>query len=298
MILFWTPYYEKADFSFGLGREPFLKHGCEVNNCIATSDRSLLNETDAVIFHVLQHKMKDLPPYRLPQQRYVMFLYETIPNSTVHCEGKCFPPHIYKLRNYFNWTMTHRRDSDIYIAEHYGAVAFHPEQAARQLPAELLPGTLPKASALLFQKQSYDQLKNRTKKVAWFNSHCPTHSRREDYVAELSKYIPVDIYGKCGPLKCLTRNDKRCEVLLDEYKFYLAMENSLCPDYVSEKFYRALDKNIIPIVYGGADYTEYAPPNSYINVADFSSPKALAEYLLLLDSNDALYMSYFRYNFY
>ena len=58
--------------------------------------------------------------------------------------------------------------------------------------------------------------------------------------------------------------------------------------------FSALDKNIIPIVYGGADYTEYAPPNSYINVADFSSPQALAEYLLLLDSNDALYMSYFR----
>lgn len=190
--------------------------------------------------------------------------------------------------------MTHRRDSDIYHAEHYGAIAFRPDMVARQLPVELAPGTLPTASALLMRKQSYDQLKNRTKKIAWFSSHCPTHSRREDYVAELSKYIQVDIYGKCGPLKCLTRNDKRCEVLLDEYKFYLAMENSLCPDYVTEKFYRALDRNVIPIVYGGADYTEYAPPNSYINVADFPSPKALAEYLLLLDSNDALYMNYFR----
>jgi hypothetical protein len=83
--------------------------------------------------------------------------------------------------------------------------------------------------------------------------------------------------------------------LLDEYKFYLSAENSLCADYVSEKFYRALKTDIIPVVYGGADYAAYAPPHSYIHVADFASPKQLAEYLLLLDKNEALYLKYFEW---
>jgi hypothetical protein len=42
-------------------------------------------------------------------------------------------------------------------------------------------------------------------------------------------------------------------------------------------------------------YKRYAPPNSYIHVDDFESPKELAEYLHLLDSNDDLYNNYFRW---
>ena len=81
--------------------------------------------------------------------------------------------------------------------------------------------------------------------------------------------------------------------LLDNYKFYFSAENSLCPDYVTEKFYRALESDVIPIVYGGADYAQYAPPHSYIHVADFGSPKELADYLHFLAGNEAMYNRYF-----
>jgi len=75
------------------------------------------------------------------------------------------------------------------------------------------------------------------------------------------------------------------------------MENIfLCPDeYVAEKFYRTLSLDIVPIVYGGADSSQYAPAHSYINIADFKSPKELADYLHLLDQNDALYLEYFEW---
>ena len=33
------------------------------------------------------------------------------------------------------------------------------------------------------------------KHVAWLVSHCTTSSKREEYVAEMRKYIDVDIYG-------------------------------------------------------------------------------------------------------
>lgn len=32
----------------------------------------------------------------------------------------------------------------------------------------------------------------RPRLVAWMSSHCPTISKREEYVRELAKYIPVD----------------------------------------------------------------------------------------------------------
>ena len=43
------------------------------------------------------------------------------------------------------------------------------------------------------------------------------------------------------------------------------------------------------------DYKRSAPPNSYIHVDEFESPKHLAEYLLKLDQDDDLYSSYFRW---
>ncbi len=80
---------------------------------------------------------------------------------------------------------------------------------------------------------------------------------------------------------------------LESYKFYLSAEDSFCPDYITNEFYRALELDVVPIVYGGADYAQFAPLHSYINVVDFGSPKELAEYLHLLAGNEALYSKYF-----
>ena len=81
----------------------------------------------------------------------------------------------------------------------------------------------------------------------------------------------------------------------DDYKFYLSFENSLCRDYVTEKLWRILQINVVPIVLGSANYSEILPPHSYIDVRNFASPRHLAAYLKLLDANDALYNEYFRW---
>lgn len=70
-----------------------------------------------------------------------------------------------------------------------------------------------------------------------------------------------------------------------DYKFYLSFENSLCRDYVTEKFYSALQFTTIPIVYGSGNYSTVAPKKSYIDVRDFSSGK----------SNCSLYNIYISY---
>jgi alpha-1,3-fucosyltransferase len=49
---------------------------------------------------------------------------------------------------------------------------------------------------------------------------------------------------------------------------------------------------MIPIVYGGVDYTQHVPPHSYIDARKFK-PKELAAYLKILDADNALYNEYF-----
>ena len=46
-----------------------------------------------------------------------------------------------------------------------------------------------------------------------------------------------------------------CRDLLKSYKFYLAFENSWCNDYVTEKLWRTLKTDTVPIVLGGANYS-------------------------------------------
>lgn len=84
-------------------------------------------------------------------------------------------------------------------------------------------------------------------------------------------------------------------MLTDNYKFYLSFENSECSDYVTEKFYNALSQLVVPIVFGGADYSKFAPPDSYINVNDFANIQELGEYLQFLDRHPEEYIKYFRW---
>jgi hypothetical protein len=50
-------------------------------------------------------------------------------------------------------------------------------------------------------------------------------------------------------------------MVLKDYKFYLSLENALCKDYITEKFYLALASGVIPIVYGGSSVLDYQQVN-------------------------------------
>lgn len=86
--------------------------------------------------------------------------------------------------------------------------------------------------------------------------------------------------------------------MLFRYKFYLALENSRCKDYVTEKFWgNGLGSYTVPVVLGPPreDYELFAPPNSFIHVDDFNSVKELADYLNLLHRNDKMYAKYIQW---
>ena len=63
------------------------------------------------------------------------------------------------------------------------------------------------------------------------------------------------------------------KLLGETFQFYLAFENSLCDDYITEKFFNCLLANaeIIPVVMNGANMSSIAPKNSYIDVKDFET---------------------------
>lgn len=82
-------------------------------------------------------------------------------------------------------------------------------------------------------------IKRKTKIAVWFVSNCRSKSGREKYVEELKKYIDVDIYGQCGNKHCAKDEDCFRTIVEPNYYFYLSFENSLCEDYVTEKFYNA-----------------------------------------------------------
>ena len=45
----------------------------------------------------------------------------------------------------------------------------------------------------------------------------------------------------------------------------------MCEDYLTEKFWKVLKYNVIPVVLNGANMTRHAPPHSYVDVKAFDT---------------------------
>lgn len=48
-----------------------------------------------------------------------------------------------------------------------------------------------------------DKMKEKTKLAAIMVSNCGGKNKRWQYVKELRKHMPVDVYGACGNLRCV-----------------------------------------------------------------------------------------------
>jgi len=246
------------------GRGVFLKEECPVSSCALVSSRSEAERADLVIF-------KDhftMPTFDRPSyQKWMLYLLE----CPLHTQ-------MFKFPSVFNWTATYRRDSTVVTP--YERWQYYNDKIRTKV-----------------QEKNFAQ--NKTKQVAWFVSNCGARNGRLNYARELGKYINVDIFGACGPHRCPRTSANKCFQLLDDdYKFYLAFENSNCKDYISEKFFvNGLGHDILPIAMGARleDYEEAAPRKSFLHVDQFSGPEELAKFLHKLDQDDSLYNEYFKW---
>lgn len=209
---------------------------------------------------------------RDPSQPWIMFEPET------HIKGNVFFNNDYhNLNGVFNRTMHFRRDSDIRI--------LHGFVVRRGWEASLLP-------PVWRRHPHVQQDPSVTRKLAVaFISNCNDFSGRLKYVTELRRHAPIDVYGQCGDLKCgksmythdgyRADQDPCLQLAGQTYLFYLAFENALCTDYVTEKLYNLLYYPVVPVVLGGAEYSILLPQHSYINAQAYS-PTQLAQKLLHL----------------
>lgn len=266
-VLLWTKMFESETYFDSEGYEPFKN--CEYSDCFTTHDKHFmeLKDYDALIFHIPKwiNWYEVIPKKRYRHQRYIFANLE----SPVY-----YPPYRtqYLHNKFYNWTMTYRLDSDIPWT--YG----HIEKFETNY-------TIP----------SVEFVKNKTRSIAWFVSNCNNaFNKRNELAKKLSKYIDVDIYGKCGTLKCL-HSEKCYQMVEKKYRFYLSFENSNCKDYITEKFYNIMKFDVIPIVYGGGNYSAVAPFRSYINVEDYANVESLAKYLKSLEDDVDSYLKYFEW---
>ncbi|KAH7727631.1 alpha1,3-fucosyltransferase [Aphelenchoides avenae] len=150
---------------------------------------------------------------------------------------------------------------------------------------------------------SYDKedvLRRKTVKGAvWMVSRCKAASGRERAVAALSESnFRVDIGGKCArniSMQKLCPRNNNCDKLFGQYYFYIAAENSICIDYITEKYWERFHYPSVPIVMRRYIYEGHLPPKSFIAMDDYESPTAMAQHLNYLMDNPEEYMSYFAW---
>ena len=230
-ILFYNTWFGNAQFSVGLGvRGPFQRQQCPVTSCETTSDKSRLNESDFVVTH-MRDSIAELPKNRPPNQRWIFLLYE----SPVHSGD------FTKYNNFYNLTATYRLDSDF-------------------------PGIYETGAGFIWKKnEDFDENLDFSSLKSEFAvaviSNCHASSQRLEYIHQMQKFVSVNVFGTCGqkcPSKYKNGNPGICkQILATEYKFYLSFENSVCKDYVTEKFFGILKYNIIPVVLSGGKYDSY-----------------------------------------
>ncbi|XP_066951701.1 4-galactosyl-N-acetylglucosaminide 3-alpha-L-fucosyltransferase FUT5-like [Macrobrachium rosenbergii] len=243
---------------------------CSVRNCNISYDSSLADTADAILIHLHRTRGPSTFPNRTNFSQRWVWLTDECPYYTFMLAKDKNLSH---YNGYFNWSMSYRVDSDVPVP--YGRTI-----------------KMTDAEASLYEKVDYFNMKPNF--TAIMGSNCGGSNKRWHYVRELKKYMDVDVYGGCGTLKCPGHFSRDCK-LLNSYKFYLAFENANCRDYLTEKvWWNAIEKGAVPVVMGGKveGYRKLLPPNSFIHIDDFQSPKHLADYLLSLAKNAEKYMEY------
>ena len=283
LILVWNGYQEDDSLYRTIFKR--MTSGSCSYTCSFTRNKTRQNESSVILFHLpnLHWEGYNYPPYRDPTIPWVLMTYESANSVRERSSNWGRYPAITgkHMNNVFNRTMTLRTDSDIVVR--HGFV----QKRETPLSEEKLSELYGKESVRDFSNLTQETFEsgNQPSPIVWFVSHCKDYNGRMKYVHLLQNYIGVDIYGECGPYQCgqtrsmghdyRIKEDPCFKMVNKKYKFYLSFENAICKDYVTEKMFNALKLNTIPVVFGGANYSQILPPGSYIDALDFPDPKGL-----------------------
>jgi hypothetical protein len=229
------------------------------------NDRKCMDEADVVVFHMPTVDRADKIFRSRNKRKGQLWVF-----WTMECEVHFKWQYEKKILSLFDITMTYKVDSDVPFGYYYPVYY-------SWLRREAVPKS---------------ELAN-----AFISSHWDK-SGRVKILKELMGYINVHSFGK-------TLNNSKLENdegLLSKankiagYKFSLAFENAIARDYVTEKFFHPLVMGSVPVYLGAPNVREFAPgDHCYIDVNDFPSVRALANYLIELDRDDVRYQEYLQW---
>lgn len=264
VVVWWTPFTYRS----------YVVETCGLGQCIFTHDRGEIDKQQAraVLFYGPDVEWHDLPLPRKPDLYWGLLHDESPKNEWAFNHEDTI--------SLFNFTSTFSRFSDFPLTTRFIA-----SLSWLQSPPLSLE----------------EKMQGEKASVAYVQSSCHSPSDRERYVKELMKYLRVDSLGTCLHNKDLPEHltgtlkldHPEFWQLMATYKFTLAFENAICPDYITEKFWRPLHLGSVPVYLGTETAREWAPSNrSVIFVSDFPSPKDLADYITYLDNNKVDYLKY------
>ncbi|EGT42451.1 CBN-FUT-5 protein [Caenorhabditis brenneri] len=253
-------------------RPNFVRRTGQCRHCSITNNVSLLATSDAVFFHSRDFSEETLSEYAKNRQHHTPYVLMTQES----------PHHSYlkKYSNYFNWTMTYRKDSDVHFP--YGALVKLKE------PARI----------------NYTEIwRSKTKEALWLNANSMSHNQRTQLVKKLKeKGMDIDLMGPAHrnvPRDCpRSKLYEDCNIKLHSpYKFYIAFENSNCKGYVTEKFWaKAGLFKMVPIVMSRKIYREIGIPDSmYISIDDFPNLDQFVTHVKNLSNNETEYLKFHKW---
>uniref|UniRef100_A0AC34F5B5 Fucosyltransferase n=1 Tax=Panagrolaimus sp. ES5 TaxID=591445 RepID=A0AC34F5B5_9BILA len=227
----------------------------------------LYPKSDVAIFHArFFNPPSSILSQQNPNRLNVFFSLEALPYEKI--SGRKYPP------DFFNVSMTFRRNSTIWIP-YNKFEAIKPEEKDNE--------------TLVWADKQVDEIVAKKRKFAViFVSNCETNSNRESYLAELQKYANVTVHGECNGHQISTEEMK---AEMEKHFFVLAFENSVCEDYVTEKFWK-IKNLIVPIVLKRSILKGIAEDEYFIAADDFDSAHTLAKRLLYLTKTPDEYKKY------
>ncbi|KAI6213036.1 Alpha-(1,3)-fucosyltransferase C [Aphelenchoides besseyi] len=277
VILYWNKYFVKEFQRFI--PDSATAFDCPFK-CLHTSNRSAEDVAELRVFHERHVNVEDLPSDS-PRAYNLLFTLEP-PYLTYSKYGdQKLPP------DYFHHFASYRTSTSIY----------YPYDQFVSLDESTTDDDQ------WTKAQIEEKLKLKKIPVLIAMSNCNSDAKRHVYVRELQKHIEITRVGACdGTIHCTKdppghalRKDMECMQHLNEaHYFYLAFENSVCPELLTEKFWR-LRQLIVPIVLTRSVIPQHIPNDTFIAANDFESSFALAAYLKWLIGNPKEYQKYFEW---
>lgn len=260
-ILLWDEFY----LIWYQNKSVFPKINCPINNCEFFMNRfpySLYpSYFDAIIFPSKNLSREFRPSVRSRKQIYIFASLVSSRTAPVCDEFN---------DNFFNWTLTYRLDS------HIPWTYFSIRNSSGSIVAPRIDAVWEDSylhSSTSIKPALKHVLSKKTKAAIWIMKICPSKSFIEDYLLILQTVLvyfslKIDLYGECSYKKC---PDNDCPKFIKEnYYFYMAYENSIFEDYITEKVLHGYENLAVPIVYGGANYSRY--------VSIWPSPRPTSKY--------------------